>query len=286
MNSIFYIILAVVTFTSFEPVAKLIASDVNSIAITSIRFLIGGIMLVPLALSDMKKNDIKLVKLDFVKFLFLGTLCVCISMLLLQYAVKFSPSPAIIAIVFSANSVFTILLACFILKEPITLFKAIATILCISGIFVMCNFKSDGGAISIVLAIVSALTFSLFTVIGKKVNTRLTVKITTSFSFIMGGLVLLIYMLITKVHILEGITLSNLWVILYLGFFVTGIGYYGYFTAMEKSSAMAASLVFFIKPILTPFATLMINGIVPDLKVFLALILVLIGSYLGVYKKS
>ena len=68
---------------------------------------------------------------------------------------------------------------------------------------------------------------------------------------------------------------------LYLGIAVTGLGYWAFFRAMEKSSATAASTAFFIKPILTPFAAFFINGIAPAPKVFAALILVVAGSVLA-----
>ena len=47
-----------------------------------------------------------------------------------------------------------------------------------------------------------------------------------------------------------------------------------------------ASLAFFVKPILTPFVTLVINGIVPDMKVFIAVICIIIASYFAAYRKK
>ena len=73
---------------------------------------------------------------------------------------------------------------------------------------------------------------------------------------------------------------------LYIGILVTGVGYWSYFRAMEKGGTIMASLAFFIKPVLTPFATFAINGIVPDLKVFVAVLFIVGGSYFAVYKKD
>ena len=57
-------------------------------------------------------------------------------------------------------------------------------------------------------------------------------------------------------------------------------------TAEELGGAMTASFAFFIKPILTPFATFLINGIVPGLKVFAALLFIVSGSFVNLYKKK
>lgn len=73
---------------------------------------------------------------------------------------------------------------------------------------------------------------------------------------------------------------GTLAILVYLGILVTGVGYGCYFKAIEKGGPIMASLAFFIKPILTPFVTLVINGIVPDLKVLVA------ASWLATYKKD
>ena len=51
-------------------------------------------------------------------------------------------------------------------------------------------------------------------------------------------------------------------------------------------TAMMASFAFFIKPILTPFVTFVVNGIVPGVKVFVALAFIVCGSYISTYKKK
>lgn len=285
MQTVIYVIIAVIGFTTFEPVSKLITDSVSSLSITGIRFLLGGIMLLPLAIADLKRKNIKLTLKDIGILGALGILCICISMLSLQYAVKLAPSPAVIAIVFSVNSITTLILATLVLKEKITLFKALATLFCVIGIAIMFDPKAGANAISIVFALIAAVTFSLFTVLSKKVNLRLSPTITSAIAFSIGGLILVVWQFATGKPIVEKIDFQVIWVIIYLVIVVTGIGYIAFFKAMEKGSAMAASLVFFIKPILTPFVTWIVNGIVPDWKVFLALGLILVGSFFGLKKK-
>lgn len=78
----------------------------------------------------------------------------------------------------------------------------------------------------------------------------------------------------------------NISILLYLGFFVTGVGYWSYFRAIEKGGAIMGSLAFFIKPILTPFVALVINGIVPKWNVFVAVVFVALGSVCAIYEKN
>lgn len=285
MNLIFTMLVAIVAFTTFEPFSKLITDSISPEAITGIRFLLGGIMLFPLAVKDLKKKDIKLSFVDVLIFAGMGILCICISMLALQFAVKVSYSPAVVGIVFSVNSIITIILASIFLKEKITAFKLIATIACVIGIGIMLDVKQLSNIKGVILALIAAFTFSTFTILSKKINVKFSPLITSAVSFSIGGLILSTYVFLNGNALFKPIDFQVVWVIIYLALFVTGIGYIAFFKAMEKGGAIAASLVFFIKPILTPFVTWIVNGVVPDLKVFLALGFILIGSYFGLYKK-
>ena len=116
-KSILYVIITAVLFVTLEPVSKLIAGEVTPYAITFWRFIIGSLILLPLAVSKVKKEKIHIGLKDFAVMTALGILFVCISMTALQIGVQKSESPSLIAIVFSSNSIFTILLAVIILKE-------------------------------------------------------------------------------------------------------------------------------------------------------------------------
>ncbi len=280
-NSFIYILLTAILFTTLEPVSKLIATDVSPLAMTFIRFLIGGAILLPFAIYKVRKKQIRLTGKDYGILAALGVLCICVSMLLLQFAVLTADSPALIAIIFSSNSVFTITLATVILKEEMTVKKIFAMILCIAGVLVCADFTSGTNVLSIIYAIGAAVSFSLYTVLSKKYSAKISGIIQTGFSFFFGSLVLLIVLLVMRENVILGLNSTfNISVMLYLGVAITGIGYWSFFRAMEKSSATAASTVFFIKPILTPFATFIINGIAPEPKVFVALTLVVAGSVL------
>jgi drug/metabolite transporter (DMT)-like permease len=84
------------------------------------------------------------------------------------------------------------------------------------------------------------------------------------------------------VNVVQYINEKTFPTLLYLGIAVTGVGFWGYFKVLRSSTAFHASLVFFIKPILTPFAVWIINGLSPGVNVFIALALVLAGSVIAV----
>ena len=285
-KGIIYALLTAVLFVTLEPVSKLIAGDINPYAITFWRFIIGALILLPPAVIKIKKEKIHIGIKDFGIMTALGILFICISMIALQIGVKKADSPSLIAILFSSNSIFTILFAILISKEKLNKNKVIALILGVVGVLACADFSAGTNLESVLYGVFAALSFSLYTVLSQKFTKKFGGIVQTSIVFLMGSIILFIALLVMRVDVTPDFSPNTLSILIYLGVLVTGIGYGCYFKAIEKGGAIMASLAFFIKPILTPFVTLVINGIMPDLKVFGAVACIVAASYFATYKKT
>lgn len=286
-KGIIFSLITAILFVTLEPVSKLIAGEVSPYAMTFWRFLIGSIMLLPPAIVKIKRDSIQITAKDVVMMVLLGILNICFSMVALQVAVKMADNPSLIAIIFSSNSVFTIIFATLLVKdEKLTRNKVIALILGVLGVIICADFSSGTNLSSIVLAVAAALSFSLYTAISQKYTKKISGVIQSSGVFLSGSIILLIFLLVTRSDIIPTFDMKNISILLYLGIFITGFGYVSYFKAIEKGGAIMASFAFFIKPILTPFVTFIVNGIVPNGKVFLAVLLIVAASYFAVYAKK
>ncbi len=286
-KGIMFSLITALLFVTLEPVSKLIANSVNPYAITFWRFLIGSVILVIPATLKIKKEKIKITPKDILIMTGLGIMFICISMVTLQIAVKKADSPSLIAIIFSANSVFTILFSFVLVKEEkLTKNKIIAVIFGIAGVLLCTDFSSGTNLTSVALALCAAISFSLYTALSRKYMKTINGVVQSAGVFLTGSIVLLIALLCMRVDVSIPMDINSLMILVYLGLFVTGVGYASYFLAMERGGAIMASLAFFIKPILTPFATLFIVGIAPDIKVFIAIGCIIIASYFAVYKKA
>lgn len=281
-----YALITAVLFVTLEPVSKLIANDINPYAITFWRFFIGSFILIPPAIIKIKKEKIHITRMDILKMALLGILFICVSMVALQLAVKQADAPSLIAIIFSANSVFTILFAILINKEKLNQSKVVALVFGIIGVLLCADFSSGTNLTSVALAIFAALTFSLYTVLSQKYTKKIGGVIQTAAVFLTGSIILLVVLLFAGIDVSLPIEPGTLSILCYLGFLVTGVGYASYFFAIEKGGSIMASLAFFIKPILTPFVTFFINGIAPDAKMFAAVVCIMIASYFAAYRKK
>lgn len=276
-----WVIITAILFTTYEPVSKLFAADINPYAITAIRFFIGALVLLPFSIREIKKNKIKLEAKDVFTMGALGTLFICASMIVLQIAVKMGDSPALIAIVFSSNSIITIVLSAIFLKAKMTWVKWSGVALCIIGVLISADFSKGSNMTSVALALFAALMFSVYTVVSKQYMKKVSGIIQNGFSFLIGSVVLGVILLFCKVDMIGGISSGNIVELLYVGIAVSGIAYWTYFSAIKLGGAQTAALVFFIKPILTPVATYFINGIKPNGSLLFAVVFVVAGAVLA-----
>ena len=298
-KSIPFVLITALCFATLEPVSALIAENIESASMTAIRFIIGGVFLLPFAFITIKKQNIKITYKNLISLFLLSVLLIGASMVPLQYAVseakKAELSIAVVAIIFCCNSVFTAIFSSVILKDKISIRSWTGIALCLAGIIISSNITSGVGTLSVILALISAITMGLYTVISKKFIKDIPGVVQNSFSFIMGGIALGIVMLLSNNSLIpNGENQLFYWsILIYLGIIVTGIGYVAFFKAIEFSTATVASSAFLIKPVLAPFAALLVNFIFePELMkaiqwyVWVSIPFVFIGSVLMLKPKA
>jgi len=255
------ILTAAFLFGSMEVALKSAAGAFDSVQITMLRFLIGGAILLPFGLAHARKEQIHLRGKDHLWFLFLGFLCIPVSMMLFQVGVEHS-NASTASVLFCINPVFTMMLAHFILKEELSAMKFLAFGLALFGILLMMRFwdLQEGNTVfGIVCMLAAAVTFSLYSVIGRTTLLRFGNTLQTSLSFLYGALLMLPFVLVTGRPVTGGIAGHEL-ILLYIGVAVTGIGYLAYFKAAEMGGATTASIAFLIKPAIAPMLAVLLLG--------------------------
>lgn len=291
-----YIAITTILFSSMEIMLKFISNTFNPIQLTFERFFIGGLILLPFAIKSLKSKEVSINKEDIKQFLFLGFMCVVVSMIFYQLAVTHTKA-SVVAVIFSCNPVFVMLFAYVFLKEKIHSHNIVSLILEIVGIIIIINPLSIKlSPIGVALTLLAAITFALYGVLGKKSTIKFGGEVVTCFSFIFGSLEMLILILIghipsissllnsfnisdfANVPLFTGYNMNNIWAVIYVYVFVTGFGYASYFKGMEETSANTTSLVFFFKPVLSPIlAFIFINEFIP-INMIAGILFIVVGS--------
>ena len=190
-----YIVLCAVIFSAMEVMLKTVHGVFAPMQITCLRFLIGGLLLIPFALRSMKKKGAAFTRADAGFFALTGFLCVAFSMVLYQMAVTHTKA-SVVAVIFSCNPIFVTVLASLLLHERIRRNHIIALALELLAVLIIIDpLHASLDPTGALLAIASALVFSFYSVVGKKRTPRFGGIAVTCFSFLFGSVELLAVLL-------------------------------------------------------------------------------------------
>ena len=295
-----YIILCTVIFSLVEVALKMVAGVFHPIQITALRFFIGGVVLLPFAFRSLRAHDAALSRRDVLFFARLGFLFVFVTMPIYQMSVVYAKA-SVAAVIFSCNPIFVTVFAYLLLREPIRRNHIAALILELLAVLIIIDpFHTEVNRLGALCAIVAALFFSIYSVLGKRRAARFGGIAVTCFCSLFGSVELMLFLLLGRtapvagalsalkldlfcnVPLFVGIPVSALPWLLYIGAVSTGFGFVCHMLSMEKTSAQEASLIFFLKPMLAPvFAWLLLGeGITTNM--LLGIGCFLVGSGLAV----
>lgn len=280
---------AIAIWSTLEVSGKLLDASVSPYAITSWRFLIGGLVLLPFALSHRGSRLIGFKGL--LHLLLLGLVNVCFSMLILQLSIHLGKA-SLSAVIVSMNPLFVALFSWLILKERMSLGYIIGLALGLFGIAILVMGEVELNTVryrnlplGIVLAIIASLGFGFYTVLTKKAVMRYGNLITNSVSFISGAVLLFIFNLIAGFPSSFQPTVSNLLLIGYLGIILTGLAYLLYFEGMKTIGATSAAMYFFLKPLISTFlAWILLKETLAAWQIIAVILIVLAMNLPRIYK--
>ena len=282
-----------------ESVLKLIAHDFHPMQLNCTRFLVGGLLLLPFGLRALRSRGLSLGLADGKGFAWLGFVGLVVSMMFYQCSILFIPA-SVVSVLFSCNPVLMLAFAFLILRAVILPQHIAALILEVIGALVIIDpLHTTLDLRGVVLVLLSAATFALYAVLGKKLCARYSGLAVTAFSCLAasGEMLLLIALShvpfvaellrdmglpqFAAIPLFTGYTSENLLTVLYVFLFVTGGGYACYFMGMEATSPMQSSLVFFFKPILAPLFAIAILGESIPWNMWVGIGLILTASFIS-----
>ena len=265
-------------FATMEVALKIGGANYDSLQLTFLRFLLGGIVLLPLGIKEYKSTHIS--RRDWLWLLLVGTMCIPVSMLCFQLGIERSNAATASAII-CMNPIFTMMIAHIFTSEKMSRAKYFTVTMAMAGCFLLMrpwDVQEGNTPAGLILTLIAAITFGAYTVMGKKTLARIGTFAQTSFSFILGSLVLLIVMLFMHRPIISGIADHPL-VLAYVGIIVTGVGYLLYFLSIKWSDATTGSLAFFIKPGIAPIIAVVVLGETIEWNTIIGIGLFFIGSF-------
>ena len=279
-----YLSITVLIFGPFEVISKFV-HGIDAIQLNFLRFLIGGVALLPFAINELRKRRKLIQRRDLAQLAGLGVLYIPVSMVFLQVAIQ-NTSASLSTFVFSANPIFIALFAAWILHERPNAFILGAIALEVAGLLFIANpfnAKFDFYFLHLCFA---AIIFAFYNVLMRKATSRLGNLVAFTLVVIFGTAALGLFLLAVGIPWFQGIRMSNVLPLLYLGVFGSGITFVCYYKGMELTSTNVGSIVFFLKPILgTIYAVIILNERL-SAGFIIGALLILAGSTIMIYGKE
>ena len=293
-----FIFLATIFFSSMEVALKTVAGDFNPMQLTCTRFLIGGILLIPFALRGLRQHNATVTPAAWKGFAGLGFVGLVVSMMLYQVSILYAPA-SVVSVLFSCNPVLVLGFAYLILRADIRPQHITALVLeVVAAVIIIDPLHISVDPVGIVLVLLSAATFALYAVLGKKQCAQYSGVAVTCFSCLAASAEMIVIMLIShigpvadllgetapmfaNIPFFSGYRPDNILNVLYICVFVTAGGYACYFMGMEATSAMQGSLVFFFKPVLAPILAMIVLGESIPWNMWLGIAIMLVASVIS-----
>lgn len=263
---------------------KVAGTGMDSFQLTFLRFFIGGLIILPFGIVEMKKNKVRIGLKDIGFLTVVGITGIPLSMLFFQLGVM-ECNASTASVLICINPLFTMVFAHFMLGEKMNRSKLAVLALGLAGIVFMIrpwDLQEGNSVIGIVYMMLAAVFFGLYTCIGKISTAKVGIFAQTSLSFILGSLVLLIVILFMGRPVTAGIA-ANWLEVMYISVFVTGLGYISYFTAIKLSDAVTGSIAFFIKPAIAPVIAVIVLHDAILWNTVAGIALILAASYLNIH---
>ncbi|RJP33437.1 MAG: hypothetical protein C4536_04180 [Actinobacteria bacterium] len=254
---------AIVLFSTIEVVSKYLqngegaAGQVGSTQVATLRFLFGAAFILILLLGQRQGKYIAdASRKDGLPIALLGAVGVFLTFFLFHEGIE-STSASAAAVIFSMNPVFTVLLASLVLRERLGALGWLGVGLGLAGAFAaITGFRFSGllsreDFLGSILVLVSAVTWSAYTVYGKRYSERYG-SMALSFLTMLSGSFLLAVLLTVQGGWGEmaGYNLRAWAWLLYLGLITVGLGYILYFEGMRRVPASRGASLFYLKPVL------------------------------------
>ena len=254
---------AIALFSTIEVVSKYLqsgdgaAGQVGPAQVATLRFLLGTSFILFLLLGQGQgKYMAGALKRDGLPIALMGAVGVFLTFFLLHEGIE-STNASTAAVIFSMNPVFTVLIASLVLRERLGMLGWLGVGLGLLGAFAAITGFRFSGLLSredffgSILVLVSAATWSVYTVYGKRYSERYGSLVVSFLSMAAGSALLAALLAIQRGWGEVAGYGPRAWAwLLYLGVVTVGLGYILYFEGMRRVPASRGASLFYLKPVL------------------------------------
>lgn len=261
LTASFYALLSVsfwgVSFVS----AKAVLGMLDPYSLLVLRFGIGALFLLMILLLNRSRLRISIGYIPHL--VVLGILGVFIHQVL-QATSLLTINASSAGWLISFSPIFTVLLSVLFLHERMDVKKALGMLVAITGVFIVTTTRSGHSFefalnIGFILMILSTLNWAVYSILLKKLQIPYPALVVTFYMSLIGFILTLPFMIRNKGwESIPLLTQADWAHLLFLGIFVSGIGYWYWGKALEVLDASRVSIFIYLEPLVTLIAAIIL----------------------------
>lgn len=282
-----FVLLAALLWASTPAVGKLMIKELSNIQVLLFISFIATLSLFIIVLVNGKLKLIKKYKKkDYFTFAYMGFIGIFLYNILFYGALMFSSAQEAFIINYTWP-VWVTIFSIFILKDKFTIKKLIAILLGFIGVYLVVT-KGDLLSFSvqniqgILLAAVGAISYGLFSVLGKKktYDTFVSMMFYYLFTFIFTLITVLLFSHIPSINI------NQFYGLLWLGVFTAGLAFVFWFSALKYGDTTKMANMIFLTPFLSLVYIYFLTGEKILTSSIAGLIIIILGILLQSFKRK
>jgi len=220
-------------------------------------------------------------------FLLLGVVGVVLFNILQNLGIQYTSS-GIASVLLATNPLFVLILGALFLRERLTGYKLVGIPLGFTGVAIVIfaskgivGFFGSGSFAGNILVLCSALCWSTYVLMNKKVLGQYSPLLLTTSAFIFGSALLFVLFLYSQdLSTLSDLSISSWLLVVYLGFVSSAFAYFLWNYALRRMEASKASVFLFLIPVVAILLGKAFLAEEASLSIITGIALVLLGIYL------
>ena len=260
------LIFTTLSWGSSFAIAKYAMTSLQPINLAALRFLIGGLMFLPILVYWQRRENIKISREDWPKLGGLAILGVAFYFYI-QYTGLSLTTASNASLIIATSPIFVGVLAAYSLGETLTFKKIAGIALAFIGVI---GVVANGTLSSLfdraylmgnLLMLFNSFCWAIFTIGSKKMIQKYSAIIVTGYITLMGGLMLVPISLYRGVlHEAAGINGAGWAAVLFLAVFCSVGGYLGWQYALSQVDATKTAIFLYLQPLVTVVVALGLLG--------------------------
>lgn len=259
----------------------------NPIFIAALRYLLAGLIILPIALRHLKKVTLKPV--DRLSIVYYGLFLIALSNALVFWSQQHLPS-SLCSIIFSLYPVMILLLSLiYVREEKAHLLKIVGTLISFVGVTILffdpVILEENISSIAFFTMVLSVVFAAFPSVMIRKNSVHMSVFILNSFGMLFGGIILLIAAFFLESPLRMPVSVSFWMVLTYLSVFASCYTLIAFFWLMRHVQITKLSLSAYLTPIVSLIIGVFFYRESLNIQAYTGMILIFFGIFLIDYFK-